>query len=201
MFHAIINYITQNPFEILGTIFSSLYVFFAIKEKPSAWIFGGIGALFFIFVFFQHKIYAVMSLQFYYVTISIYGYWNWKWGKKNAKTIKISSLSFKQWIWVIFGIVLCFSIYVYILIHFTDSSVIAVSIADSFSAAAQIVATYLAAKKIVENWLVFIVADATAIGLYLYNGMYPSTILFTIYVVMAVVGYLQWKKEMKMDKF
>ena len=50
------------------------------------------------------------------------------------------------------------------------------------------------ARKKIENWLVWIVVDAFAAGLYFYKGLYPTTILFIIYTIMAVVGYYQWKK-------
>ena len=193
--------------EVLGVIFSTLYVVFAIKEKPSAWIFGGIGAVFYIFAYYENKFYADMSLQFYYVAISIYGFWNWKWGKKGVAQVndpdrsedpvrsdclRVSSLSLNQWGWTVLGIVVCFSIYVTILVNFTDSPV---AVGDSFTTAACIVATYLASKKRLENWLIFIVADVVAIGLYIQKEMYPTVFLFVIYTTMAVVGYWQWRKE------
>jgi nicotinamide mononucleotide transporter len=52
------------------------------------------------------------------------------------------------------------------------------------------------ARKLIENWLVWIVADGIATGLFIYKGLYPTSILFFIYTVMAVVGYLQWKKQL-----
>jgi nicotinamide mononucleotide transporter len=53
------------------------------------------------------------------------------------------------------------------------------------------------AKKFIENWLVWIVADAICVGLYIYKDLYPTSVLNVIYTIMAGVGYWQWKKGMK----
>ncbi|MBP7369558.1 MAG: nicotinamide mononucleotide transporter, partial [Paludibacteraceae bacterium] len=66
-----------------------------------------------------------------------------------------------------------------------------------FTTALSIVATWMLAKKLLENWLLWIVADAVSTGLYIYRGLYPTAILFTVYTLMAVLGYFQWKKSMR----
>ncbi len=53
------------------------------------------------------------------------------------------------------------------------------------------------AKKIIENWLVWIVVDAVSVGIYIYKGLYPTVILFTVLSILAVVGYMAWKKDAK----
>lgn len=178
--------------EHIGMGFSLLFVLFAIRENVWCWLFGGIGAVFYIFAYYQHKFYADMSLQFYYVAISVYGWWSWKYGKqeKTEAPLAVSRLSGKQWLWVLMFSGLVFGVYVYLLSTYTDSPVV---IGDSFTTAVCIVATYLAARKVLENWLLFIAADVVAIGLYLYKDMYPTVLLFVIYTIMAVVGYWQWK--------
>jgi nicotinamide mononucleotide transporter len=180
--------------EHIGMGFSLLFVLFAIKQNVWCWLFGGIGAVFYIFAYYQYKFYADMSLQFYYVAVSVYGWWSWKYGKQEDtdSPLSISQLSFRQWLQVLLVTAAVFGVYVYFLTVFTDSPVI---IGDSFTTAVCIVATYLAARKVIDNWLLFIVADAVAIALYLYKGMYPTVLLFAVYTVMAVAGYFRWREE------
>ena len=58
----------------------------------------------------------------------------------------------------------------------------------------------LLTKKKIENWLVWIVVDAFAAGLYFYKELYPTAILFVVYTIMAFAGYFQWKKSINMLK-
>ena len=82
---------------------------------------------------------------------------------------------------------------VYVLKSFTDSDV---PWGDGFTTAGSIVATWLLARKILEHWLLWIVIDGVAAGLYFYKGLYPSFLLYVIYALIAVLGYLQWKKSL-----
>ena len=53
------------------------------------------------------------------------------------------------------------------------------------------------ARKKLENWLVWILVDAVAAALYFYKGMYPTVVLYIIFAVIALFGYLRWKKDLK----
>jgi nicotinamide mononucleotide transporter len=53
------------------------------------------------------------------------------------------------------------------------------------------------ARKILEQWLFWIVIDLVSIGLYVWQGLYPTAILFVVYVIMAILGYIEWKRAWK----
>ncbi|MDO9634629.1 MAG: nicotinamide mononucleotide transporter, partial [Paludibacter sp.] len=36
-------------------------------------------------------------------------------------------------------------------------------------------------------------------GLYFYKGLYPTAGLFVVYTIMAVVGFVQWRKNLNID--
>jgi nicotinamide mononucleotide transporter len=57
--------------------------------------------------------------------------------------------------------------------------------------------TWMAAKKYVENWLIWIFADILYVGIYLYKDSYLTAILYTIFVVLAIAGYREWKKDLQ----
>jgi len=67
---------------------------------------------------------------------------------------------------------------------------------DAFTTAGGIVGTWMLAKKIIEHWIVWIVVDAVAIILYLSKALYPTTLLFLVFTIMAIIGYIEWKKEL-----
>ena len=190
-----INYIQTNWTEIVGAILSLIYLYLSINQKISLWVFGFLSSAFYIFVFFQTKFYADMSLQFYYLVISIYGWINWKRGKNNSgEELPTSQLSKSLLFKLIVATVLIYSVYYLILSRFTDSTI---PKSDSLVGALSVIGTWMLAKKLIENWLVWIVADALCVGLYIYKGLFPTSVLFIIYTIMSIVGYRQWLKEMK----
>ena len=189
-----ISYFQTHWIEIVGAILSLIYLDLSIRAKVSLWFFGIISSLFYIVVFFQTKFYADMSLQLYYVLISIYGWINWKSGEKGNHELPTAKLTKKLSLILVLATILIYFIYYLILSRFTDSII---PKSDALVGALSVIGTWMLAKKLIENWLVWIAADALCVGLYLYKELYPTAILCIIYSVMAIVGYWQWKKKLQ----
>jgi nicotinamide mononucleotide transporter len=190
------NYLQTNWIEITGAILSLIYLSLSIRQKVSLWFYGIVSSLFYIVIFFQSKLYADMSLQFYYVIISIYGWINWKKGLDgNGDELSTNQLSKGLFLYLFIFTALLYIVYYLILSKFTDSTVPKI---DSLVGALSVVGTWMLARKLIENWLVWIIVDAICVGLYIYKGLYSTAILFIIYTVMAVVGYWEWKKNLKL---
>ena len=194
----IFTYLHTNWIEIVGVILSLIYLYLSIKQKISLWIFGFLSSALYIVVFFQTKFYADMSLQFYYMVISVYGWFNWKNGKPgHGSELPASKTSKRMIIQLTIASIIIYVIYYVILAKFTDSTI---PKADSLVGMLSVVGTWMLARKLIENWLVWIVADGIATGLFFYKGLYPTAVLFIIYTVMALIGYLQWKKTIDQQK-
>lgn len=190
----VLTYIQTHWIEVVGAILSLIYLYLSIKQKISLWFFGFVASLFYSVVFFETKLYADMSLQFYYVFVSIYGWMNWMRGKDTGSELPASKVSKKLWLNLTAATIFIYFIYYLILAKFTDSPV---PKADSLVGALSVVATWMLARKYLENWLIWIIADGLCVSLYLYKGLYPTAVLFVIYTIMAGVGYWEWKKGMK----
>jgi len=189
----VISYIIDNYVEILGAVFGFVYLYFSIKQKVWLWPVGIITSVFYIYVFFVSKFYADMCLQFYYVAVSIYGWYFWVFGKKKQETeLQTTKTDLREIIILTVATIVLFIIISAILYNFTDSPV---PIWDGFTTAASIIATWMLAKKKLENWLVWIVVDFLSISLFLYKELYVTSILFVAYTVLAFVGYFKWKKD------
>lgn len=194
----LINYLVDNWIEITGAVLSLIYLYLSIKEKIGLWIFGFLCSAFYIVVFFDSKFYADMSLQVYYLIMSVYGWIHWH-RKSNTETsaLPISQINKNQY--KIYGaaIIVVYAAYYFVLKRFTDSTI---PITDSVVGALSVAATWMLAKKKIENWLLWIVADGLAVGLFIYKDLYPTAILFVVYTLMAVSGYFQWRKTMSNEK-
>ncbi|HCX99137.1 MAG TPA: nicotinamide riboside transporter PnuC, partial [Bacteroidales bacterium] len=143
---------------------------------------------------FTTKFYADMSLQFYYLAVSIYGWWHWLYGGRNGKSDGLPIIRLKSGLAIaLLAItVAIFVLLVYVLINFTDSPV---PYGDAFTTALSITATWMLTRKILDMWWLWMLANAVSLGLYIYKGLYPTSVLFFFYFTMSIVGYLQWKKH------
>lgn len=188
-----VQYIQQHYIEIIGSILSLIYLYLSIKQKISLWIFGFLCSALYIVVFFQSKFYADMSLQFYYLAVSVFGWISWRSGKQQSgKELPVKKIKKLQALVLLLITTFVFLLYYFVLTHYTDSPL---PLGDSFTTALSITATWMLARKLIEHWILWVIVDGLSAGLYLYKGLYPTAILFVIYTVMAIVGWYQWKKD------
>jgi nicotinamide mononucleotide transporter len=192
----ITEWLSAHYIELAGAILGFAYIIFSIRQSLFTWPTGLATSLLYIVVFFNSRFYADMGLQFYYVFISIYGWYLWMRGNPadHATAITVSRTGRKSAILFAIASLILFVLIAYILLNHTDSPV---PYMDAATTALSIVATYMLARKIIEHWLIWIVVDLVSAGLYAYKGLWPTTILFLVYTVMAFIGYNQWKKELK----
>ncbi len=192
-----LQFIQNNIVEIVAAILGLLFIYLEIKENKWLWITGLLTSFFYIYVFFIAKLYADMSLQLYYVAVSVYGWIKWTQNKNKThndeKELKISRLKKILAIKLLLITTAIYGIIAYVLVNFTDDPL---PYWDSFTTSLSIVATWMLAQKILEQWLVWIVADGVSLCLYVYKELYPTVILFAVYAILAVVGYYQWKNTL-----
>lgn len=199
MSEVLTTWLWGNKIELLGAILGLLYIFFSIRQHILTWPTGLLTSLLYTVVFFKSGFYADMGLQIYYVAISIYGWYYWlKGGKKDlaGKPEQVPVKNTPRKI-LFYSLLATMAIYIgllFILLNFTDSTV---PYMDSLTTALSITATWMLAKKYIEHWLIWIFVDFFSVGLYLYKELWPTVILFLVYTVMAVLGYLEWKKDLK----
>jgi len=193
-----LSWFLTNYVEVLGVVFSVLYLWLSIRQNILLWPAGMISAVLYMAVFFQSKFYADMGLNAYYFFISIYGWMLWsKGGGKGKKIRPVSRIRWKTGL--ILGIVTAVSFLgiALVLDNYTDSPI---PYWDALTTALSFTATWMLARKILEHWIVWIVVDTISMALYLYRGLYPTMILFAIYTSMAVIGYIEWKKVQSSTK-
>jgi len=188
-----LSWIETHYVEILGVIFSILYLFFSIRQNILLWPMGIASALLYMVVFFQSKFYADMGLNAYYVVISIYGWLLWKRGKEQQDSgLPVSRLGKKNAVILLLITTAAFVGIGILLKEYTDSPI---PYWDAFTTAVSFTATWMLARKILENWILWIIVDLVSMGLYLYRGLYPTLLLFGIYTTMAVIGYIKWLRS------
>ncbi len=195
----ILNWLSSNWVELFASILAFIGIFLQIKQNAWYWFTSIIVVSLYIYVFFTSGFYADMAFQFYYLIVSVYGWYFWITGKNKNKKVKVKTrvLAKRQWVYSIIVFILLYVLIYMILTHFTNSQI---AVGDAFTTSLSFVATWLLARKILENWLFWIIVDVVSTGLYIYKKLYPTAILFTALSILAVVGFMQWKKIYKNEQ-
>ena len=186
-----LDYISENPLEIVGAIIGLVYLWQEIKASIWLWLTGIIMPAIYTVVYYKSGFYADCGLQVYFIFAAVYGFLVWKFGKKDNKKdeLKIVHTTARQAVVLVTISALVFIPIYLILTNFTDSTV---PVFDSATTALSVVALWMLAKKHVEQWLVWIAVDGISSGLYFYKGIYFTAVLYLVYTIVAVYGYKKW---------
>ncbi|HSM48379.1 MAG TPA: nicotinamide riboside transporter PnuC [Draconibacterium sp.] len=198
MLHSITEWLLSNKIELLGAILGILYVVLSIRQNIFTWPTGLLTSVLYIVVFYKSALYAAMSLQVYYVFISIYGWYFWLRGKNSNNKLQARVQKINKQFLLRIGAVtlLIYGFILFILINFSDSDV---PFMDSLTTSLSITATWMLARKYIEHWIIWIFVDIVSSGLYIYKNLWPTVVLFLVYTVMAFIGYVEWKKDLKSE--
>ncbi len=189
------EYMANNWMDILGTMLGLLYLYLEIKENVWMWITGCIMPMIYIVVLYDRGIYADCAMEVYYFLAGIYGFAYWLRGKnrkgtsvtithtprKTALCLAVTAIA----LWAVLGVTLD---------KLTDSTV---PYTDGLSTALSVVALWMLSRKYIEQWWMWLVVDLISTGLYIYKGIYGRALLYGIYSVMAVYGFMAWKRKMR----
>jgi nicotinamide mononucleotide transporter len=125
--------------------------------------------------------------------MSVYGWYKWTRKDQADHFIPISKNTAVQHILSIAGAIVFFFVLQFVLTNYTDSTV---PNWDSTTTAIFIIAMWLMALKKIENWIFWIVGDVISIPLYFHKGLVLTSFQFTVFLVIAILGYLEWRKKL-----
>ncbi|MDB5014064.1 MAG: nicotinamide mononucleotide transporter [Daejeonella sp.] len=185
----------QTPLETFGVITGILCVYLAAKNHLLNWPVAALSVIAYTVIFFQAKLYADMGLQIYFFITIVYGWYFWS-QKSSGQTVSIATLSRKEALISVLAVVGFTAFLGFILKKNTDASF---PFTDSFCTACSIVAQFFLARKIIENWLIWIFVDIIYVGVYVAKGLYLTSGMYALYIVIAVFGYWEWRKEHKLQ--
>lgn len=179
--------------EIIAVILGLGYLYFLIKEHIVCWLFGVLGSLVSIILFYRTGLYSESILYVYYVLIGIYGYYHWKKSLQESKNFGVTDFSIQTYVYlIVLGEVLAL-ILAYIFDNYTNANM---PYLDAHTTVFSFIASYLEAKKKLASWKFWIVINAVTIVLYLNRDLNLYTGLTVVYLVFSFVGYFQWKRKM-----
>ena len=198
------DWISSHYIEVFGAVTGIIYVILEIRQNIWLWPVGIVTSAVYIWIFFANKFYADMSLQGYYLVISVMGWYWWRMGsglkkeeekgrvgEREKKELNVTRVNFRTGVILAIVFVFLYLVMFFGLSRLTDSPV---PEWDSFITSLSIVATWMLARKIYEHWFLWIVVNVVSAVLFIWRGLYPTVILYLVYCIMSFVGFVEWKK-------
>lgn len=182
--------------EILGVIIGFIYLWLEYKASIYLWLTSIIMPAIYLFVYFGAGLYADVAINIYYLIIGVYGWMSWRYGisRKNGTEkydLKISHTSRRQWLRLLIAYIVIHFAISFTLINFTDTDV---PWFNGLTSALSIIGMWMLAKKLIEQWFVWFVVDILSAVLYFYKGLEPTALLYSVYAIVAILGYKKWNK-------
>lgn len=188
----VLSWLNANWPEIAGSTLGLIALYFQYRQKAALWPVSILVALLYTYVFIHSGLYAYTLLQVYYFSVSIYGWFLWSRKKEDSKHLMVSHTGIRLSV-ILLTLTAFFFVALFLFLHYgTDSDV---PFTDAFVTALSFTATWMLARKKLENWLVWIVADAVSVGLYIHKELYATAIFYSVLTLVAFAGYFEWKKS------
>lgn len=181
--------------ELISVVFALLSVVYSKRENILVFPTGIIGTGIAVYILWIYGLLGDMFINGYYFIMSIVGWYEWtrKVDEDHYIPVTLTTSKEKQWSVLLFVGTIVFVALVY---SFTDRFNSWTAYTDIFTTAIFFVGMWLMAKKKLENWVYWIVGDVITVPLYLYKGLIFSAILYFVLTIIAVFGYLAWKKRL-----
>lgn len=172
--------------EFFAFITSVIGVWLGVLGPRSTWPWWNISSFLYAILFFEQKYYASGLLQFIFIAG---GFWGWfGWGKQGARparlTLKVNS------IWLA-----GFAVSWIALNPLLISIGAVATLTDSFCFVGSCIAQVLMVKEKFETWPLWFVVDAVYTYQFWHGGQYLTSILYLVFVAIAVAGWIRWKRE------
>ena len=201
-----IEFLSSHWLDIVTTVLGLAYILLEYRASIWMWAVGFAMQALGIVLYYQKGLYADCGMEFYYLAMTVYGWWRWVRMSQGDSSLVTSDADVTTeppcdirhfpkrlvlpWLAIIGGV---WAVIYWLLITVTNSNV---PVADSFTTALSIVGIWALAHKYLEQWFIWIAVDVVTSILYFYKDIPFKASLYALYVVIAVMGWFKWRRMM-----
>lgn len=204
----------QITLETSGAIFGILSVFFSIKKNIWVYPTGIISTLIYVYLLFNAGLLGDCMINVYYTVMSIYGWILWAKNSEDNIHVDVNWASKKEWIYasILFILSLALVTLIYYYKPYIDNkfSMEGTSFGlyhldwanwmDVFTTSIFLVGMWFMAKQRIESWIFWIIGDLICIPMMIFKGLGITSVQYLVFTIMAILGYVNWKKSFKEKK-
>ena len=185
--------------EALAVVMGLLSVWYAKRDHIAVYPTGMLSTALYVYLLFQANLLGDMMINAYFFSMSIYGWYFWGQREGGTRVNRISTLDKKE----IRGSVVLFlaaAFFVLIVYQLFDKWTDWTAPIDAFTTALFFVAMWLMARRKIAHWIFWIIGNVISVPLYLYKGLGLTSLQYFIFTLIAIFGYIEWKKSYNNSK-
>jgi nicotinamide mononucleotide transporter len=199
------EFLATHWLDITTTVLGLAYIILEYKASLWMWLVGFLMQALGIVLYYQKGLYADCGMEFYYLSMTVYGYWRWVHSSPKLGEVRrdlneaLPIRHFPKRLVLPWALLIAtvWAVIYWLLVTFTNSNV---PLADSFTTALSIVGIWALAHKYLEQWFIWIAVDIVTCILYYYKDIPFKASLYALYVIIAIAGYFKWRSQVKTMK-
>ena len=202
---------SQIMLEASGAVFGILSVYFSIKKNIWVYPTGIISTLIYVYILFNFGLLGDCLINIYYTVMSVYGWILWSKNSKDHIHVEVTWATRKEWIYagILFILSLALVTFIYYCKPYIDnleSNYLGLyhldwaNWMDIFTTSIFLVGMWFMAKQRIENWIFWIIGDFICMPMMIFKGLGITSVQYLVFTIMAILGYLNWKKSFKEKK-
>ena len=179
--------------ELFAVIMNIISVVYAKRNNILVYPTGLIGTGIFVYILLNFSLLGDTIINAYFFSMSIYGWDFWSRKKDEVFINQVSTINRNE-IKYLFILAISSLIFIYFVYDYFDKWNNWTAYVDNITTAIFFVAMWLMARRKIESWIFWIIGDLITVPLYFYKGLTISSIQYIIFLILAVLGYISWKK-------
>ncbi|HEK0908307.1 nicotinamide riboside transporter PnuC [Pseudomonas parafulva] len=182
----------MSGLELFAAALGVIAVWLTVRQNIWCWPIGLVMVLLYSWIFYDVKLYSDMLLQVVYAVLNLYGWWQWTRPDRVEDARQVSRLDTAT---VLRGLglgLLASAALGAAMAHWTDA---AQPWLDAALTGFSLVAQVWMAQKRLQCWALWFVVDVIFVGLFLYKGLYLTAALYALFTLIAVRGWLEWRRD------
>ena len=191
------HYTSYSPsfiyLELFAVIMNITSVVYAKRNNILVYPTGLIGTGIFVYILLNFSLLGDTIINAYFFSMSIYGWYFWSRKKDEVFVNQVSTINRNE-IKYLFILAISSLIFIYLVYDYFDKWNNWTAYVDNVTTAIFFIAMWLMAKRKVESWIFWIIGDLITVPLYFYKGLTISSLQYIIFLILAVLGYISWKK-------
>lgn len=180
--------------EIAAALLGVINVLLVVRRSVWNYPFGIAMVALYFFVFWEAKLYSDALLQIFFFLIQLYGWWAWVRADRVDHGVAVGWLGKSARLRWLAGTAIAIVIWGTGMARYTDA---AAPFADATVAGLSVSAQILQSLRRVESWVLWISVDLLAIGLFAWRGLGVTSALYCLFLVLAVLGLVEWRRKAK----
>lgn len=178
--------------EVIAALLGLAYLLLAVRRNLLCWLCAFLSTGIYLVLFARIGLYMQSLLNVFYLAMAVYGFLEWRRGRTASGAMRIERWGWRQHVLAAAAVTLATVVNGWLLVAYTDA---AAPWLDSFVTWGSVVTTWMVARRVIDNWLYWLVVDAAAVWLYFSQKLWPTTLLFIVYLGIVVRGYVVWRRE------